>query len=104
MEHIVQFAISIEDDRIKKAIEANVMNQVAGAIKNDCIKALTGRKDTSNYDYTQKIKDMVNDNIQNFFVENKGKIIEMASDKLAEKLAKTKAVREIINKHLETLF
>ena len=61
MEHIVQFGISIDDDKIKQTIENNVMQQVAGAIKNDCIKALVGRKNITNYDYTQKIKDMIND-------------------------------------------
>lgn len=44
MEHIVQFGINIDDDKIKQTIENNVMKQVAGAIKNDCIKALVGRK------------------------------------------------------------
>lgn len=86
MEHIVQFGISIDDDKIKKTIEDNVMKQVSGAIKNDCIKALVGRKDASNYDYTQKIREMINDNIQRFFEDNKDKIIEVASDKLVEKL------------------
>lgn len=103
MEHIVQFGISIDDDKIKQTIENNVMKQVAGAIKNDCMKALVGRKDASNYDYTHKIREMVNDNIQDFFEDNKDKIIEIASDKLAEKLAKTKAVKEAISKSIEEL-
>lgn len=103
MEHIVQFGISIDDNKIKKTIEDNVMKQVAGAIKNDCMKALVGRKDASNYDYTQKIKDMINDNIQDFFEDNKDKIIEITSDKLAEKLAKTKAVKEAISRSIEEL-
>jgi hypothetical protein len=103
MEHIVQFGISIDDNKIKKTIEDNVMKQVAGAIKNDCMKALVGRKDASNYDYTRKIREMVNDNIQDFFEDNKDKIIEIASDKLAEKLAKTKAVKEAISKSIEEL-
>ena len=45
MEHIVQFGISIDDDKIKQTIENNVMKQVTGTIKNDCMKALVGRKD-----------------------------------------------------------
>ena len=103
MEHIVQFGISIDDDKIKKTVEDNVMKQVSGAIKNDCMKALVGRKDVSNYDYTQKIKDMVNNNIQKFFDDNKNEIIEAASDKLVEKLAKTKAVKEAVSKRIEEL-
>ena len=103
MEHIVQFGIGIDDDKIKKTVEDNVMKQVSGAIKNDCIKALVGRKDASNYDYTQKIREMINDIIQRFFEDNKDKIIEVASDKLVEKLAKTKAVREAVSKSIEEL-
>lgn len=103
MEHIVQFGVNIDDDKIKKTVEDNVMKQVSGAIKNDCIKALVGRKDASNYDYTQKIREMINDNIQRFFEDNKDKIIEVASDKLVEKLAKTKAVREAVSKSIEEL-
>lgn len=103
MEHIVQFGISIDDNKIKKTIEDNVMKQVAGAIKNDCMKALVGRKGASNYDYTHKIREMVNDNIQDFFKDNKDKIIEIASDKLAEKLARTKAVKEAVSKSIEEL-
>lgn len=103
MEHIIQFGISIDDDKIKKTVEDNVMKQVSGAIKNDCIKALVGRKDVSNYDYTQKIREMINDNIQRFFEDNKDKIIEVASDKLVEKLARTKVVREAVSKSIEEL-
>lgn len=103
MEHIVQFGISIDDNKIKQTIEDNVMKQVAGAIKNDCMKALIGRKEASNYDYTQKLKDIVNDNIQDFFEDNKDRIIEVTSDKLAEKLARTKAVKEAVSKSIEEL-
>ena len=46
---------------------------------------------------------MVNDNIQDFFKDNKDKIIEIASDKLAEKLARTKAVKEAVSKSIEEL-
>ena len=51
MEHIVQFGISIDDDKIKQTIENNVMKQVAGAIKNDCMKALVGRKDITRINF-----------------------------------------------------
>ena len=103
MEHIVQFGINIDDTAIKKAIENNVMNQVANNIRTDCMKSLVGRKDISNYDYSQKLKDMVNDNIQDFFENNKSAIIDAASDKLADKLSKTKAVKEAISKSIEEL-
>ena len=35
MEHIVQFAISIDDERIKKSIEANVEKEVIKKIEDE---------------------------------------------------------------------
>lgn len=99
MEHIVQFAISIDDDKIKRNIENSVEKQVTNKIKGDCMKALVGKKSITNCDYTQKLKEMVDDNIQNFLAENK----EIAADKLSEKLSRTKAVKEAINKSIEEL-
>lgn len=103
MEHIVQFGINIDDEAIKKVIADNVMKQVAGEIKHDCMKELVGSGNVSNYDYKHKIKEITNENIQNFFEENKETIIEIASDKLTEKLVKTKAVREAVSKSIEEL-
>lgn len=97
MEHIVQFAISIDDDKIKRNIENNVEKQVVNKIKGDCMKALVGKKSITNCDYTQKLKEMVDDNIQNFLAENKDEIIKIAADKLS----RTKAVREAVNKSIE---
>ena len=101
MEHIVQFAISIDDDRIKRNIENSVEKQVTNKIKGDCMKALVGKKSITNCDYTQKLKEMVDDNIQNFLAENKDEIIKISADKLSEKLSRTKAVKEVINKSIE---
>ena len=101
MEHIVQFAISIDDDKIKRNIENNVEKQVVNKIKGDCMKALVGKKSITNCDYTQKLKEMVDDNIQNFLAENNDEIIKIAADKLSEKLSRTKAVKEAINKSIE---
>lgn len=54
MEHIVQFAISIDDDTIKRNIENSVERQVTRKINSDCMKALVGKKSITNCDYTQK--------------------------------------------------
>ena len=49
MEHVVQFGINVDDDAIKKAIEKNVMMQVAGQIKGDVMKSITGKKERRKY-------------------------------------------------------
>ena len=100
MEHIVQFAISIDDDTIKRNIENSVERQVTRKINSDCMKALVGKKSITNCDYTQKLKEMVDDNIQNFLAENKDEIIKIAADKLSEKLSRTKAINKSIEEFL----
>lgn len=104
MEHIVQFGISIDDDQIKKTIENNVRSQVVAEIKKDCMEQLIGNDNASAYQYYQKIKDMVNDNIKSFLEENKETIIKEAVNQLAEKLSRTKAVKEALSKTIGDMF
>ena len=104
MEHIVQFGISIDDDQIKKTIENNVRSQVLAEIKKDCMKQLIGNDNASAYQYSQKIKDMVNDNIKSFLEENKETIIKEAVNQLAEKLSRTKAAKEALSKTIRDMF
>lgn len=104
MEHIVQFGISIDDNQIKKTIENNVRSQVVAEIKKDCMKQLIGNDNVSAYQYSQKIKDMVNDNIKSFLEENKETIIKETVNQLAEKLSRTKAAKEALSKTLGDIF
>lgn len=103
MEHIVQFGINIDDTSIRKAIESNVMNQVANQIRQDVIKNLTGKKDYMNYEYNEKMKQLIAATTENFLQANREDIIEETAKKLAEKLSKTKAVKEMINNTLNSL-
>jgi 3-methyladenine DNA glycosylase/8-oxoguanine DNA glycosylase len=103
MEHIVQFGINIDDTSIRKAIENNVMNQVANQIRQDVIKNLTGKKDYTNYEYNEKMKQLIAATTENFLQANREDIIEETAKKLAEKLSKTKAVKEMINNTLNSL-
>ncbi len=96
MEHLVQFAISVDDEKIKQTIENNVMKQVVNKLSEECLSEIAD-KDSN---YTYKTRQLVNDNIQRFFEQNKDLIIFETSNKLAEKLVKTKAVREAVEKLL----
>ncbi len=96
MEHLVQFAISVDDEKIKQTIENNVMKQVVNKLSEECLNEIAD-KDSN---YTYKTRQLVNDNIQRFFEQNKDLIIFETSNKLAEKLVKTKAVREAVEKLL----
>lgn len=103
MEHIVQFGISVDDDAIKKNIERNVQNQVVNIIKQDCMKALVGKKECSNFEYTGKIDELINNTVKDFLELHKEEIIEKTSNKLVERLTKTKAVKDMVASTLDEL-
>ncbi len=96
MEHLVQFAINVDDEKIKQTIESNVMKQIVNKISEECLNEIVDKD--SNYPF--KIRQLVNNNIQRFFEQNKDLIIFETSNKLAEKLVKSKMIREAVEKLL----
>ena len=104
MEHIVQFAVNIDDEQIKKTVERNVVTQVVAEIRKDCMKELTGKINQSTYQYSQRIKEIVDSNIKEFLDNNKEIIIKEAVNQLAERLSRTKAAKEALNKTIESIF
>lgn len=103
IEHIVQFAISIDDEQIKKTIEKNAMQQVVATFKNDISKEMIGKNNYTKSDYSTKMWNAINEQIETFLDENREKIIEIASEKLADKLAKTKKVKDMVANTINNL-
>ena len=103
MEHVVQFGINVDDDAIKKAIEKNVMMQVAGQIKGDVMKSITGKKECNNYEYTTRLKQIVEETTSEFLETNRDDIIEATACKLTERLIKTKVVKDMVNNTINSL-
>ena len=101
MEHIVQFAIGIDDDAIIKRVTECAEKQIIGELKEEIkfeIEHEIFRHDTW-FGKENKIvglqgwvEGFVNDVIE----KNKDKIIEMTSEKLADKLSRSKVVKEAI--------
>lgn len=104
MEHIVQFAVNIDDEQIKKTVERNVVTQVVAEIRKDCTKELTGKISPNTYQYSQRIKEIVDSNIKEFLDNNKEIIIKEAVNQLAERLSRTKAAKDALNKTIESIF
>ena len=98
MDHILQFGISIDDDAIIKAVKAKAEKEITELIKTKVENSLFGdryyyRSSTDPHAvFTQLAKDMFND----FLNENKEDIISRASMHLADKLARSKAGRAIL--------
>ena len=94
MEHIVQFAIGIDDDAIKKRIEQTAEKQVVDGIKEDiCDKIfIMSRLDRNRY-----LQDWVKDIVVDTIIEkHKDEIIKEAASQLCEYMKRTKAVREAV--------
>lgn len=98
MEHILQFGINIDDEMIKKTIVDTASQQVVNSIKQDIMKQLTGNKKPIEWDYTNKLRNLVEECSETYIKEYKDEIIEKTSDKLAERLIKTKAIKDMVNK------
>lgn len=91
MEHIVQFGITIDDEYIKKNIEKSAENVVAKEMAEQVRKALVMRwcgNDEPTIYFDKKITEVIN--------EHKDEIINLAADRLAERLRRTKAVKDIV--------
>lgn len=98
MEHIVQFGINIDDEVIKESIERQVLKQVCGQIRSDMMKTLDIG---SNYEWKGKIREIANELINEFCTENKEEIIERASERLVDKLWRTKQVKDRVSSILD---
>ena len=49
MEHILQFGINIDDERIKNMVEAKAEKALNEIVKSDVIEALTGKRNSNNF-------------------------------------------------------
>lgn len=103
MERIIQFGINIDEEQIKKTIEKNAMQQVVATFRNDVIKEMTRKHNYTKSEYSTKMWNAINEQIKMFLDENKEEIINITSDKLAEKLSKTKKVKDMITSTISNL-
>lgn len=93
MEHIVQFAISIDDKTIQKRLEENayedIINQLIEKAENG-LKKLPQFYNADQIDWTY----YVNEGIDRLVNENREQIIERAAELLKDSYVRTKAYRE----------
>ena len=99
MEHIFNIAINVEDDRIIRSIEKNVESQTIKMIAEkveDIIYAHNyfGR---ANKNDDSPLKRMIEIQVEKMIDENKDVILESAAIHLADKLARSKAGRALLD-------
>lgn len=99
MEHIVQFAIGIDDEAIAKRIQENAEKIIIQKIQQNVEKCIFTT------DYYGNSKNRLNATAETMFLNwldsHKEEIIQLASKALADKMVKTKAVKAAIENVLE---
>ena len=101
MEHIVQFAIGIDDEAIKNRITDTAEKQITESIQNDVEETIFDHGWRSGEIDKNSPRNWVKDMVKNVIEANKDQIIEAAAAELAKNMAKTKAVKEAIAKVVE---
>ena len=96
MEHIVQFGITVDDDAIKNLIVNKASETVVKEVKRELGV-------DNKYFSNSVVTKMVSDEVQNQFNLHKEEIIEATAKALAEKLIKTKLVKERVSKVLDNV-
>lgn len=95
MEHILQFAINIDDEAIEKRIIENAEKNITSDIKREVMKMMFSVNPWSDR-ITDNPTEWTRMQIESFLVGHKDEIIQCAGKLLAEKLVKTKTVKEML--------
>lgn len=97
MDHLVQFTISIDDAHIAQKVE----NEAAKAMKDEVLKICKSQIGIeANYWGSGEPGPMLKKAVDQFMNDNREEIIDKAVDKLAERLSRTKAVKEAAAKRV----
>ena len=96
MEHVIQFGIGIDDETIRKRIEAKAEDEIIKELTLDAKAAIFTRPYYGDYNtFTKTPTSFFDEKIDQFLKENKNEIIEVAADRLAARLARTKVAKEL---------
>ena len=88
MEHIVQFAISVDDERIKQLVEANAVNIVLNDLKQEVVSHIISKYGGLKPGAEKIVKDIV--------VDYREEIIDNAVDIVCRSIKCSKKYREAL--------
>lgn len=97
MDHLVQFTISIDDAHIAQMVEKEAARAMKDEVLKVCKSQIGGE---ANYWGSGEPGPMLKKAIDDFMNDNREEIIDKAADKLAEKLSRTKVVKEAAAKRV----
>lgn len=92
MEYIMQFAIGIDDEAIRKRIQENAYDDILRKLVDEARKCMPFG--TLYYNERDRWRFVIENALRNYFDENKETIIDLAASKLAESYKRTKAYKE----------
>lgn len=99
MEHIVQFAISIDDKTIQNRIEEYAYRDVLDKLAKEATDTVFAH--TNAYSRENMWKTLMEDALQRFLEERKDEIIDKAANLLADRFQRTKKYREAMGTAIE---
>lgn len=92
MEHIVQFAINIDDKTIQNRIEEHAYRDVLDKLAKNAVDSVFSY--TNAYSWDTMWRNLMEDALQRFLEERKDEIIDKAANMLADRFQRTKKYRE----------
>ena len=102
MEHIVQFAVGIDDDRIRQICEESAAKQII-----DDVKVFSHGKESawSNKlnENPSKLKDLFVEEIDKFIKEHSDEILQSAVQEVVKNFARTKKFKDAIGTAIEEI-
>lgn len=99
MEHIVQFAIGIDDKAIQNRIEEHAYRDVLDKLAKNAVDSVFAH--TSAYSRESMCKTLMEDALHSFLEERKDEIIDKAANMLADRFQRTKKYREAMGDVIE---
>ena len=104
MEHIVQFAISIDDNAIVASVTKNAEKEIIKDLKQQVINKIFSSSSYYRNDADpeiDKLSSASEDIIKKAFEENQQYILDKAAELLADRLARSKKGKELLTKLFE---
>lgn len=92
MEHIVQFAINIDDKTIQNRIEEHAYSDVLNKLIKNAVDSVFSH--SSAYSRDIMWESLMGEALQSFLEERKNEIIDKAANMLADRFQRTKKYRE----------
>ena len=99
MEHIVQFAIGIDDKAIQNRIEEYAYGDVLDKLSKNAVDSIFAH--TNAYSRETMWNTLMEDALRSFLEERKDEIIDKAAHMLADRFQRTKKYREAMGDAIE---